>query len=375
MFERSTRCLSKIGTASSNRVLNLNAIGLRNVENPAHNAAPLFLSRVFNQAIILKHRLRANEAELFSDPRSVATKIIIPFEKKNLRSGGRSMCVDQSDFEQIAKEVGNYRSDAEFARDLTVMRLIDRLPSLDPFLLREQLRTNGITANSSYFDLSSADQQRMHGHALKELSRLTRLVDNGSKSSAHNATIKMATALLSYEVDEKLEPMRNTLGLNRDEFCEGVFSWRGFIYYKWTVSDLFPSILQSLRELKGLAPVGTMSSDEKVYFAESKTLIMRGTKSNIDTVGAIIGIYDNAYGSLIERQNPAVFRDFLLTAPSLFLEVGERIGALYHMNSFWKYRFPAGSSKHAEFGELITIFEDFKTCVCDKSERLTILAA
>jgi hypothetical protein len=374
-IEKATRCLSKIGGASSNRVLNLNEIGLRNANNPAHNSKPLFLSPVLNHAIILKHRLRANEADLFMDLRPVATKIIVPFERKNLRSGGRSMYVDQNDFEQLFREAGNYKDETELARDLVVIRLIDKLPSLDPFLLREQLRTNDISANASYFDISSADQQRMRGYASHELGRLTKLANYGLGGSAHSSTIKMVTALLSSDVNEKLEPMRATLGLSRDEFCEGVFSWRGFIYYKWTVSDFFPALLKSLHEMRDLAPVGEATPGQKAYFAGSKAIIMRGTKANIDRVGAIIGTYDCAYESLIEHHNPKLFRDFLLIAPSLFLEIGERIGSLYHMNSFWKYRFPAGSSKRAELDELIAIFEDFMTCVSEEGEVRAISAA
>src|ERR1019366_3271847 len=162
-IEKATRCLSAIGSASSNRVLNLNAIGLRNAESPAHRAKPLFRSPVINHAIILKHKLRANEVDHFVDYRAVATKIIIPYEKKNLRSGGRSMFVDERDFEQLFAEIGNYRDETDMTRDLFVMRLIDKLPSLDPFLLREQLRTNDINADPSYFAISSADQQRMYG--------------------------------------------------------------------------------------------------------------------------------------------------------------------------------------------------------------------
>jgi hypothetical protein len=285
------------------------------------------------------------------------------------------MFVDQRDCEQLFREIGNYRNNTDAARDLIVLRLIDKLPSLDPFLLREQLRRNGVYANASYFEISSADQQRMYGYASKELSRLTQLVNVGPSSSAAESTAKMVTALLSSEVNEKLEPMRITLGLNRDEFSEGVFSWRGFIYYKWTMSDFCPSLLKSLRELSGLAPVEKVSSDQKAYFAHSKATIIRGAKSNIDRVGNIIGIYDNAYGSLIERHNPKLFRDFLLIAPSLFLEIGERMGALYHMDSYWKYRFPPGSSKHADVEELISLFEDFMRCVSRENKGLTILAA
>lgn len=284
------------------------------------------------------------------------------------------MYVDQRDFERLFKEAGSYNSETELARDLCVIRLIDKLPSLDPFLLREQLRINDISANASYFEISFADQERMRDCASRELSRLTELVGHVPGGSESTSTAKMVTALLCSEVSEKLEPMRAALGMDREEFREGVFSWRGFIYYKWTMSDFSPGLIKSLREIGTLAPVGRVNSEQRKYFAQSKAQILRGAKSNIDKIGSIIGIYDDAYGSLIERQNPKLFRDFLVAAPSLFLEIGEKMGALYHMSSFWKYRFPAGSSKRAEADELMTIFEDFIRCLNEDDIR-RILAA
>jgi hypothetical protein len=141
------------------------------------------------------------------------------------------------------------------------------------------------------------------------------------------------------------------------------------------MSDFCPSLLKSLRELRELAPIEKVNAEQRAYFADAKAAIIRGTKLNIDKVGDIISIYDDAYDCLIERHNPKLFRDFLLAAPSLFLEIGERMGALYHMDSFWKYRFPAGSSKHAEVEELISIFEDFKRCAAGADREIKVLAA
>ncbi len=49
------------------------------------------------------------KAYLFSSPRSVATKIIIPFDSADLRAGGRSLFVDQRGYEDMLRQAGNYR--------------------------------------------------------------------------------------------------------------------------------------------------------------------------------------------------------------------------------------------------------------------------
>jgi hypothetical protein len=355
--DRSVRSLSGLGAASSNRVLNLLAIAEANAENEAHRSAPLFVSGILNSSLILKHRLRADEVDFFSARRALATKIIIPFERSDLKFGGRSLFIGQKGFEDLLQEAVNYKERKDMRRDLDVLRLIDSVPSLDPFLLREHLRVNDIRPAPCYFAISDADQNRMHNYAALEMSRLTSMAGGGSR---HNgATSRMVEALLSNEVDDKLEPLRATLNLGPTEFSEGVFSWRGFIYYKWCLDESWPNLIRALRGIKAVMPIGRLSSDERKLLEASKNVILRGAKANSVEIRRIIGIYDNAYAGMIERQDPKLFREFLLGAPKLFLDIGERMGAISHITSFWNYRFPVGAPRAAHADELIVIFQDF----------------
>jgi hypothetical protein len=356
--DRSIRCLSGLSTASTNRVLNLIAISDANLENEGHRTTPMFESKILNRSIIIKHRLRADEADLFVVGRALATKVIIPFERNNLSMGGQSLFIGQRGFEDLLQEVGNYNDRAEMKRDLDVLRLIDGVPSLDPFLLREHLRCNDIMPDPCYFAISPADQQRMHDYASREIGRLTAMA-SGKGGAQGASTGRMVAALLSSEVNEKLEPLRMTLSLGPEEFSEGVFSWRGFIYYKWCLEEFWPKLIHALRGIKAICATGKVTFEEKTILDDCKNIILRGAKFNIQEIRRIIAIYDGAYGGLIERQDPKLFREFLLGAPKLFLDIGDKMGSMSHITSFWNYRFPAGAPKGADAVELVTIFQDF----------------
>ena len=60
--------------------------------------------------------------------------------------------------------------------------------------------------------------------------------------------------MLSNQIDEKLEPLRLTLGLTGNDFREGVFSWRGFLYYKWSMGKFWPDVMGVLREINAVTP-------------------------------------------------------------------------------------------------------------------------
>jgi hypothetical protein len=366
--DKTIRNLASLKGASSSRVLNLVAIALSSTEQEDSQGAPLFHSSVLNSSIILKHRLRPDEVQCFDDRRAVATKIIVPFQKAELRIGGQSLFIGQRGFESLILEIGNFRDPDSLEKDLRVLKLIETVPSLDPFILREYLRSNGIQADDRYFRISAPELLRMHEYAAKEVGRLTAMATGASDKRLGLSAAKLTSALLSNEVSERLEPLRLTLNLPAVEFCEGVFGWRGFIYYKWSLGEFWPKLIEVLRSIKKAQPSGRTDPERLRFLEQNKNSILRGAKRCSDDVRHVIGIYDNAYATLIENQYPKLFREFLLEAPSLFLEFGEKIGAMSHIASFWQYRFPSGSTMGADADELAAIFEDFSRSLGSDSE-------
>jgi hypothetical protein len=169
----------------------------------------------------------------------------------------------------------------------------------------------------------------------------------------------MVEALLSNEGPERLDPIRAALRLDPEKFSEGVFSWRGFLYYKWSLEEFWPRIVKVLRDIKVIRPVGKIDSEQAQFLNEIKRSLILGVKASSEDVRRVLAVYDNAYAQLTERQDPKVFREFLLDAPSLFVELGEKIGLMSHVASFWQYRFPEGAPRAADVDELVTMFQDF----------------
>jgi hypothetical protein len=255
------------------------------------------------------------------------------------------------------QHIGNYR-EGTMDRDLEVLKLINAVPSLDPFLLREHLRNHHYDVADCYFAISPADKSRMYEYVSTNIRSLIRLAGLGGKESS---TAKLVSALLSTEVDEKLAPLRVTLGLDGEAFREGVFSWRGFLYYKWCMQNLWPDLRDVVHELKVVKPGGALSAEYVTYIGASKERIIDSIRQTGVNVSNTLRVYDKAYASLVEHGDPAAFRDFLLGAPAMFLSIGEKMGAISHVSSFWRYRFPRGHSGRADAEELVTIFQDFES--------------
>ena len=361
--DRSVRFLHALGGASTSRVLNLVQIGRINKENPEHAEKPMFRSPIINTSFILKHRIRSDESYMFSSARPVATKIIIPFDQADLRAGGRSIFIDQRGFLDSLRDAGNYKGDM-LDRDLQVLRLLNAIPSLDPFLLREHLRNNDIDVASCYFTISKSDQHRMHEFVSGELAKLISMASGGSKSDA--GTDRMVSALLSSKVDEKLEPLRITLGLSSSDFREGVFSWRGFLYYKWSMASFWPDVMRILKEVNQIQPYGPVDFEQKAFLSSARRNIIEMVRNNGNHISKVLRIYDESFGDLVARHSPKTFRDFLLSAPYMFVELGEKMGVISHIVSFWRYRFPVGVQPKIDIEELSAVFQDFTSGFADR---------
>jgi len=353
--DRSVRFLAALGTASTSRVLNLAQIAKINRDNPEYAQQPLFASPIINNAFIMKHRVRPDEAYLFNSGRASVTKIISPFDHSDLRAGGRSIMVDQRGFTETMKSFGNYNGEA-LDRDLKVLRLLHALPSLDPFLLREHLCNHKIGVASCYFAISEGDQQRMRAFVTTELARLTMLLGSDTSEAS---TKRMVAAMLSSDVAEELAPLRETLNLTGEDFRQGVFSWRGFLYYKWSMAKFWPDVMGVLKQIKDIQPQGAVSREVQRELADARNVIIMRVRDNGQDVSRILSVYDKSFSDLVAHQAPKAFRDFLLSAPETFLEMGEKMGAISHIVSFWHYRFPPGKPINADADELSTIFQDF----------------
>jgi hypothetical protein len=125
-------------TASTARVLNLLSVSALYRDDTDYIERPFFTSPRLNESLVLKHRIRSDEVGLLPTDRVTGTKVILPFERTDLKIGGRSFMVEQRGWRDVVDDIcGAYRNPE---RDIHVLQSLNELPSLDPFLVREQLR-------------------------------------------------------------------------------------------------------------------------------------------------------------------------------------------------------------------------------------------
>jgi len=350
-------------SGSTARVLNLPLTYERFGETEDYKQRPLFRHPRLNRALILKHVVRQHERDLFTRPLTTATKVILPYAATELELGGVSFMVGEVRFEKLMRDaVGLYESEDDFQADAELLRVLSSLPSFDPFLMRERLRTMGIQPARCYFDIAEADLTRMRAFVGKEIAQLVSLAFATGGRDAGDLSKRLAEKLMTDETAKSLDPLRMTLRLSGDEYVEGVFAWKGFLYYKWLMDEVRPQLGDFKPRFAGLRIVGA-DNEERRSLAETRRTILDKMGLAVARVDETLLEYGTAFAALAEGQ-PTAFRSFLLTAPSLFIPMGEAVGVVRHIHSFWRFRFPEGSAAPImDADEAIEVLHDFESTI------------
>lgn len=328
-------------TASSTRVLNLHALGAEPPADPDYKSRPLFVHPVLNRTLIVKHNLREGEDATVSARRFNATKVIFPFDAHDLGLGGQYLFAEQHGLPEALARCLNY-SERDLDRDVRTLRALAQLPTLDPFLVREALSRHNIDVGRCYYQFSQADKTEMLGFVTTQLEALISLCFEDA--DARHA-VRLSALLLSDQSDPKLDPLRETLRMDEGEFAEAMFSWKAFLYYRWKSRTMKPSLRATFRAVAAVRG-SRREAEASLYIARARRLLERTMAEAWRGVDERLKLYDAAYRDMTEGRNADGFRTFLQAGPRLLLEVGERVGRLEQVMSFWGHRF--SSSKMQE---------------------------
>ena len=324
-----------VATSSSSRMLNLHGLALEQPAASEYFQRPMFAHPMLNRSIIVKHNIRPGEEERLAPRRFNVTKVIFPFDPVDLSLGGQYLFVDQPDFNAALARHLEY-GELPMTRDIEVLRILDGLPTLDPFMLREVLAKHRIEVDSCYYRFTEPDKAHMMGFVESQIESLIQLCFGEVRENDSRAK-RLSQLLLAEPDNPELEPLQLTLRMDGAEFAEAMFAWKAFLYYRWRTHDLAPALKATMRSMARLSR-RRYDTDGLRFVIDAKTLLERTVARAWREIGQKLRLYDQAYAGLTEARDPDSFRKFLLMGRTLFIDLGERIGRLELLVGFWKHR-------------------------------------
>lgn len=346
---------------NSARVLNLLDPTLRIADSgTSDNDSYFFNAHALNRVFILKHRLRPQEMTIFQGRRTIGTKIFVPFDATDLRQGGKYLFVGERGAEELYHRHFGVEGQSSFQsfQDIRLLNIIDDLPSLDPFIMRERLKMYGFRPHPSYFEISEAEfnmiQERVEIEFAPLISRAFGAQNLGGKLSV------FVRKLWNADDSDEMLPLLRIMRIRENEYPETIFAWKGFIYYKSLVGRIGDDFMALVQAIKAVHVPGLGSSPHHRLVMSLRDAVIRGLREEMASTAAGLRDYELAYfDGLVRATEPSRFIEFLSSAPERFQQLGASLGAIRHATAYWQYRVDRYDRAECDVMEFLEILRDF----------------
>src|SRR5205085_191274 len=125
----------------------------------------------------------------------------------------------------------------ELLRDLKILRILDQLPSLDGFLMRNALEQENIAVHGSYFEIPDEERAAIIQYVRRKLEPLVQAAV-GSDSASESKVSQLIDKLWEARDKEALAPLIEAFRFPDHEALTIFGSWNGITYYTFEYARL-----------------------------------------------------------------------------------------------------------------------------------------
>lgn len=335
--------LEAVLTSGSSRVFNCASAFDR---LPGEGLGALFRTRLLNASVLIKDT-PPNDVQLRDVPgadrrrRRIATKLYLPYDTRDIFRGGKTVYYGTREFETALADLLDLKQPATreaFTLDCYVLDLIDGVPSVSPFLLRDKFRMARLAVNPVYYDVPEEEWIEIDSFVRGQLLRMVRSLYPGEGDKGEHVT-KLLDLLWHLQDSEELRSLGRVFRIPDPEVLDTFFAWKGVIFYGYEHArrkEAIHNLLRWLEDTKGLLDP-RQKSDIAI-----KTLILHllGTLSTVVVdVESKLTQYQDAFNQLFLTQaDYAPFLQFLEGAQNYFQSIGIGLARLDHLTEIWEKR-------------------------------------
>jgi hypothetical protein len=349
--------------AGSARVLNLLAPSVAlQAEAPRPPGLP-FRHADLNLSYVIKETDEQAIARGKRGDATLITKLFFPFNCQRPQDGGHSIVLSNEHYEAMLKDFMAFdpdRNPEEGEHDRRMLTLLRDLPSLDPFLLKDQFEALDISVDPRFLQISKEEWTRIRAFIIDQFARLVEAIypddREGQRPLAHRAG-ELVDQLWRPVDKEKIKNLMNALRVSPERSRDVLYAWKGVIYYEYQYGQMIPR-LKILAEwlAYGTAPIDFARADMKQHIEKHRGAFRDKLKVSMHEVRGLIAEYQSSFQDLVAEQ-PLVgpFIAFLNAAPSKFSTLGIALGRLQHALELWERATGGRGDKRAPAGELLDI--------------------
>jgi len=319
----------------SPRVLNCNVM-TRQILATDPAAPTFFRNKPMNKLVLIKDAVPESESRGAVSP--IGTKLYFPFNENDIYEGGRTIFAHDKGLERALADSfgeGALKPDA-LKEDLRILGLLDHLPSLDPFLMKDVFRNEGIDINPAYFEVGKELWKEIEAFILQSFEPLVQAAFPDALASDEKVRTLVEKIWEGRDLDT-LRPLAAAFQLPKGHELEIFAAWKGINFYAFQFERAKPLMTDMMVWLKDLQiPLAAVSAAER---AEMKATL-EATKNQIrgewQVAEGIIREYQSSYDKLFrKKEGSADFLAFLKKSNKAYWDIGNALGKTGHASYCW----------------------------------------
>ena len=340
----------------SPRVFNCNIL-TRQVFAKDPAATPFFKNKQFNNMVLIKDTIP--ESDDRSKIKAIGTKLYFPFNEKDIYEGGRTIFAHDKHLEQaLAETFGQGALSKEsLAYDLRAISVLDRLPSLDPFLLKDAFLNEGMTVNEGYFDVGQEVWTQIQTFILQRFEPVVSAAFPDALASDERAQALIEKIWEARDLDA-LAPLIAAFRIPRSEALEIFSAWKGVNFYSFQREKSKQKLIDMITWLKDLTlPVVAVSATERNEIKAQLELARTQVKNEWQKIDGILRDYQIGYDKMFrDKTSSSEFVAFLKNSSKLYNQLGYSLGKTGQASYCWDVmskRFPGRKMAWDQMREVI----------------------
>lgn len=339
----------------------------------------LFSSHALNGAMLFKYPNfpdRIPSGGLFDggdleDFRPIETGIYIPYDVHRPREGGSAIYLRQKncdvllqDYLGIRAESGNER----LHRDLDRLLLLDNVPSLDPFLVRDYLDSQQVTYDPSYLQLNEKEVTLIRQMISTKIAEIIDKAFAAGKRPAADRD-RVVTALWNPALPEARDFIA-AFGIGEADAPVVFAAWKGITFYQVQLRVIAPRVAEMLRWFGSRdaipfdASMNRSFMDQLVMFRDRITARL---KAQVDETRVIMHQYDGAHAAFLGGK-PKQLIHFLKGARRTYWVLASCLSALNSSASIFFSDVKPSRGNRLSFEESAQMFQKLDIVLARKRE-------
>jgi hypothetical protein len=299
----------------------------------------------FFETPVLHHIVLVKEAWLDQRPSetvlrpAIGTKVYLPYNHDDVYEGGRSIFMHEPRFLEVLNEMlglnGAIHRDHALERDLKILHVLDQLPTLDGFLIRDALEIEGIAPNESYFEITGPERAAINEFLRRKFEPLVQAAFRGYVLLP-NRVNDFVEKIWEAKDKEALAALIEALGFPPQDALTVFAAWKGINYYTFEYhrSERWRGEFSVWLRDKAI-PRQARKETERAYFNVSRRSIANRVRRHWNAAASIIAEYDMRYRRLVTGGDVRGFLSFLQGAHELYWRMGNSLSKLNHAVFCW----------------------------------------